>query len=54
VNPAFTAATGLAAEQVVGKLVHDVIPEPSLSLVLGSTPRLSGLTRPSGGRDYVL
>jgi len=35
VNPAFTAATGLAAEQVVGKLVHDVIPEPSLSLVLG-------------------
>ena len=34
VNPAFTKATGLAAEQVVGKLVHTVIPEPSLSLVL--------------------
>jgi len=35
VNPAFTGATGLKPEQVVGKLVHQVIPEPSLSLVLG-------------------
>ncbi|HEY3354540.1 MAG TPA: PAS domain-containing sensor histidine kinase [Polyangia bacterium] len=34
INPAFTRATGLAAEQVVGKLVTQVIPEPSLSLVL--------------------
>jgi PAS domain S-box-containing protein len=34
VNPAFIKATGLTAEQVVGKLVHEVIPEPSLSLVL--------------------
>ena len=34
VNPAFTAATGLTMDRVVGKLVHDVIPEPSLSLVL--------------------
>ena len=35
VNAAFTRATGLAAEQVVGKYVADVIPEPSLSLVRG-------------------
>jgi PAS domain S-box-containing protein len=34
VNPAFTKATGLAAEQVIGKFVHEVIPEPSRSLVL--------------------
>ena len=35
VNPAFTTATGLAREQVIGRLVHEVIPEPSRSLVLG-------------------
>lgn len=34
VNPAFCRATGLPAEAVVGRLVHEVIPEPSLSLVL--------------------
>lgn len=34
INPAFTDATGLPEEQVVGKLVEEVIPEPSLSLVL--------------------
>lgn len=34
INPAFSDATGLREEQVVGKLVEDVIPEPSLSLVL--------------------
>jgi len=34
VNPAFTAATGLSAEDVTGKLVQDVIPEPSCTLVL--------------------
>lgn len=34
INQAFTRATGLTEEQVVGKLVDDVIPEPSLSLVL--------------------
>lgn len=33
INAAFTRATGLTAEQVVGKLVREVIPEPSLSLV---------------------
>jgi PAS domain S-box-containing protein len=33
VNPAFTEATGIGAEQVVGKLIDEVIPEPSLSLV---------------------
>ena len=36
INPAFTSATGLAEAQVVGKLVDEVIPEPSLSLVLES------------------
>jgi PAS domain S-box-containing protein len=34
INPAFTTATGLAPQQVVGKCVDEVIPEPSLSLVL--------------------
>jgi two-component system, cell cycle sensor histidine kinase and response regulator CckA len=35
VNPAFTTATGLEPDMVIGKLVHQVIPEPSLSMVLG-------------------
>ncbi|HEX2881578.1 MAG TPA: ATP-binding protein [Polyangiaceae bacterium] len=35
VNPAFGAATGLDDEQVLGHLVSEVIPEPSLSKVLG-------------------
>ena len=34
VNPAFYQATGLKERQVMGKLVQEVIPEPSLSLVL--------------------
>ncbi|MGZ3454380.1 MAG: sensor histidine kinase [Polyangiales bacterium] len=34
INPAFTKATGLTEELVVGRLVDEVIPEPSLSLVL--------------------
>ncbi|TGE24951.1 PAS domain S-box protein [Hymenobacter aquaticus] len=34
VNRAFAKTTGLPVEQVVGRYVHDVIPEPSLSLVL--------------------
>jgi PAS domain S-box-containing protein len=34
INPAFTKATGLSAEQITGKRVDEVIPEPSLSLVL--------------------
>ncbi|MDB5288781.1 MAG: two-component hybrid sensor and regulator [Phycisphaerales bacterium] len=36
VNPAFLAATGLPREQVVGKLIEEVVPEPSRSLVLDS------------------
>ena len=35
VNPAFMKATGLAEGQVVGKFVQEVIPEPSLTMVLG-------------------
>jgi PAS domain S-box-containing protein len=35
VNPAFYAATGLTKEQVVGRLVQEVIPEPAHELVLG-------------------
>lgn len=35
VNPAFQAVTGVPSEAVVGKLVSEVVPEPSLSLVLG-------------------
>jgi PAS domain S-box-containing protein len=34
VNPAFLAATGLKEEQVVGRFVDEVIPEPSVSIVL--------------------
>jgi diguanylate cyclase (GGDEF)-like protein/PAS domain S-box-containing protein len=34
VNPPFLAATGLTEEQVIGRRVEDVIPEPSLRLVL--------------------
>jgi PAS domain S-box-containing protein len=34
INPAFTRATGLAESQVIGHFVDEVIPEPSLSLVL--------------------
>lgn len=34
VNPAFSEATGLAESQAVGKLVQEVIPEPSLSTVV--------------------
>jgi PAS domain S-box-containing protein len=34
INAAFTRATGLRADQVVGRFVDEVIPEPSLSLVL--------------------
>ena len=34
VNPAFQRATGLDISQIVGKLVQEVIPEPSIGLVL--------------------
>ena len=34
VNPAFRAVTGLPPEAVVGKLISEVIPQPSLDLVL--------------------
>jgi PAS domain S-box-containing protein len=60
VNPAFTTATGLPEEAVVGKLVDDVIPEPSLGIVLenyrtaireGRTVRWEEMTEyPSGRR----
>ena len=35
VNPAFLRVTGLNREMVVGKTVNEVIPEPSLTIVLG-------------------
>src|SRR6185295_6188908 len=35
VNPAFLRVTGLTREMVVGKTVNEVIPEPSLTMVLG-------------------
>ncbi len=34
VNPAFLTATGLTEDAVVGRLVDEIVPEPSLSLVL--------------------
>ncbi|HKY79742.1 MAG TPA: HD domain-containing phosphohydrolase [Anaerolineales bacterium] len=36
VNPAFLKATGLTEDQVVGKLVQEVIPQPAHALVLGN------------------
>lgn len=36
VNKSFLTTTGLKKEQVVGKYVHEVIPQPSLSLVLSN------------------
>jgi two-component system cell cycle sensor histidine kinase/response regulator CckA len=36
INPAFTRITGLSPEMVVGQYVNDVIPEPSLSMVLAN------------------
>ncbi len=39
VNPAFTESTGIPAAAVIGKSVNEVIPEPSLSLVLGKYQR---------------
>lgn len=35
VNPAFARTTGLPTEAVVGRTVQEIIPEPSLSMVLG-------------------
>jgi PAS domain S-box-containing protein len=35
VNPAFCKVTGLPQEAVIGKRVDEVVPEPSLSMVLG-------------------
>lgn len=34
VNPAFSNATGLREDQVVGRFVDEILPEPSLTLVL--------------------
>jgi len=36
VNQAFITITGIPAEAIVGKNINDVIPEPSLTLVLGN------------------
>ena len=36
VNSAFLKTTGLKASQIVGKMINEVIPEPSLSLVLSN------------------
>jgi len=35
VNPAFCRVTGFPSEQVIGRKVNEIIPEPSLSMVLG-------------------
>ncbi len=34
VNPTFLVLTGLTEDQIVNKLVHEIIPEPSLSFVI--------------------
>ena len=35
INQAFCNITGLTQEQVLGKMVNEVIPEPSLTMVMG-------------------
>jgi PAS domain S-box-containing protein len=35
VNPAFSRVTGLPQKTVVGRMVNEIIPEPSLTMVLG-------------------
>jgi len=55
VNPAFRSTTGLADEQVVGKRVDEVIPEPSLTLVLeryGEAIREKRIVRWEETSDY--
>ena len=61
VNDAFLKATGLLEKQVVGKYVHEVIPEPSLTLVLekykqaiedNKTVRWEEVTDYPAGRKY--
>jgi PAS domain S-box-containing protein len=39
VNQAFCSVTGLSKEMIVGKLVNEVIPEPSLSMAIGKYRR---------------
>lgn len=46
VNAAFLRVTGLKEDQVVGRLVDEVIPEPSLSLVLGNYKKAVGARMP--------
>lgn len=61
INPAFLAATGLEEGQVVGRFVDEVIPEPSLTLVLakyrsaireGRTIRWEEITDYPAGKRY--
>ncbi len=61
VNQLFLDVTGLTQEQVVGKYVHEVIPEPSLTLVLGkykqaiedkTTVSWEEITDYPGGKKY--
>ncbi len=61
INPAFTMATGLTEDEVVGKRVEEVIPEPSLSVVLarynealrdGRTVRWEEITPYPSGRKH--
>lgn len=55
VNQTFLAVTGLTSAQVVGKRVHEVIPEPSLTMVLekyAAAIRAKGLVRWEETSDY--
>jgi PAS domain S-box-containing protein len=50
-NRAFFTATGLTEPQVVGKTVQQVIPEPSLSLVLGHYRRAMETGKPQSWEE---
>ncbi len=55
VNPAFLATTGLTSAQVIGKRVDEVIPEPSLSMVLekyATATREKGIVRWEETSEY--
>jgi len=53
-QPGFLETTGLAEDQIVGKHIEDVIPEPSLSMVRDNYKKLLWKKDCSLGRNYQI
>jgi PAS domain-containing protein len=53
VNAAFLRVTGLKREMVVGKTVNEVIPEPSLGMVVGKYARRSKNAQQCAGKKHL-